>query len=254
MTHKPTERVLNILSLLASQTKGLPLTQISLLLQIPKSTISPILQEMTDKKFLYLQEADNTYAIGISSYCIGAAYERDTALFPYLKEEMKKISDEINEICQVGVLTGPDVLYILKQDPAISSAIKIISYVGKKLPAYCTALGKALLCEHSYEELKNLYPEGITPQTPKTVTDLQALHQQLQTIRQTNIATEYEEISSQLCCFAVPIRVDNHKAYAMSVSMPLFRTSDEKIAQTKKLLLQAKTKIENLANRPITTY
>lgn len=247
MTHKPTERVLHILSLLASQTKGLPLTRIAQTLDIPKSTLSPILQEMTDKKFLYFQDTDNTYSIGISSYCVGAAYERDTALFPYMKEEMKKISDEINEICQAGVLTGSDVLYILKQDPSVPSAIKIISYVGKKLPAYCTALGKALLCECSYEDLVRLYPNGLTAQTAKTITDLKTLHQQLSEIRLTHIATEYEEISSQLCCFAVPIRVNNHKAYAMSVSMPLFRTNEEKIARTKALLLQAKEKIESLA-------
>ena len=55
MAHKPTERVLHILLLLSGHPEGLSLTQIAEMLQIPKSTISPILQEMVYQNFLYIQ-------------------------------------------------------------------------------------------------------------------------------------------------------------------------------------------------------
>jgi len=250
LTHKPTERVLNILELLAAHPKGMTLTQLSADLQIPKSTISPILQELTDRNFLYLQPHSSLYSIGISTYCVGSTYEQERALLPFIKTCMKKISTEIHEICQVGVLDGPDVLYILKQDPEIPLTIKIISYVGKRIPAYCTALGKALLCDSSLEELQALYPEPLIPQTPNTITDLNLLYEQLQEIRKSSIATEYEEVTPQLCCFAVPIRLNSNRRYAMSVSMPLFRTSKEKIQRTKELLLVAKGTIEKFDTTP----
>ncbi len=245
LAHKPTERVLSVLSLLATHPEGLTLTQITKLLCIPKSTLFPILQEMVQEKFLHLSEKENLYFIGIAAYCIGAAYEYDKTLLPYIKSIMNKISQEINEMCQVGVLDGPNILYILKQDPDVAHTIKIISYIGKKLPAYCTALGKALLCQYTLKELKNLYPNGLVPQTKNTVIDFDKLYKQLQLIKSTQVASEFEEVTEQLCCFAVPIRLPNSRQYAMSISMPLFRATKEKIALAQKLLLQAKSSIES---------
>lgn len=245
MTHKPTERVLRILTLLAAHPEGLSLTQVTELLHIPKSTLSPILQEMVQQKFLQLQDNSKLYSIGISSYCIGAAYEHEKTLLPYIKSIMKDVTREINEICQVGVLDGADVLYILKEDAAITQTIKIISYIGKKLPAYCTALGKALLCDYTFPQLQALYPNPLVKQTKNTITDLHALYEQLQSIKQTHIAVEQEEITYQLCCFAVPIILTHTHNYAMSISMPLFRTTAKKQQLAKKLLLQAKDAIES---------
>lgn len=244
MSHKPTERVLGILSLLAAHPEGLSLTQITAFLSIPKSTISPILQEMTQQKFIQMQPGANLYTIGIASYCIGTAYEYDKTLLPYIKSIMQKITKEINEMCQVGILDGPDVLYILKEDTAANQTIKIISYVGKRLPAYCTALGKALLYDATLDELKQLYPNPFIKETVNTLENVQAFYDQLQTIKQTQIATEYEEVTYQLCCFAVPIILANSRRYAMSISMPLFRATEEKRALAKKLLLEAKAAIE----------
>ncbi len=245
MTHKPTERVLRILTLLAAHPEGLSLTQVTELLHIPKSTLSPILQEMVQQKFLQLQDNSKLYSIGISSYCIGAAYEHEKTLLPYIKSVMKDITREINEICQVGVLDGADVLYILKEDAAITQTIKIISYIGKKLPAYCTALGKALLCDYTFPQLQALYPNPLVKQTKNTITDLHTLYDQLQSVKQTHIAVEQEEITYQLCCFAVPIVLTHTHNYAMSISMPLFRATAKKQQLAKQLLLQAKHAIES---------
>ena len=158
---------------------------------------------------------------------------------------MKDITREINEICQVGVLDGADVLYILKEDAAITQTIKIISYIGKKLPAYCTALGKALLCDYTFPQLQALYPNPLVKQTKNTITDLHVLYEQLQSIKQTHIAVEQEEITYQLCCFAVPIVSTHTHTHAMSISMPLFRVTEEKKELAKRLLLQAKYDIES---------
>lgn len=252
MTHKPTERVLRILTLLAAHPEGLSLTQVTELLHIPKSTLSPILQEMVQQKFLQLQDNSKLYSIGISSYCTGAAYEHEKTLIPYIKSIMRDITREINEICQVGVLDGADVLYILKEDAAITQTIKIISYIGKKLPAYCTALGKALLCDYTFPQLQALYPNPLVKQTQNTITDLHTLYEQLQSIKQTHIAVEQEEITYQLCCFAVPIVLTHTHNYAMSISMPLFRATKEKKELAKQLLLQAKISIESY-DKSVTT-
>ena len=56
--HKPTQRVLQILELLGTEDKPLRLAQISRALDIPKSTLLPILQTMTQSQYLAKDGAD----------------------------------------------------------------------------------------------------------------------------------------------------------------------------------------------------
>lgn len=244
MSHKPTARVLNILNLLASSPHGLTFSEIATRLSIPKSTISPILQEMEQQNFLHLNHETGLYHIGISTYCVATAFQEDNLIIPALRAEIDTLSTEIGEVCQVGILDGANVLYILKKDARADHTLQIISYVGKRLPAYATALGKALLADLDYASLQKLYPDPLVPQTEKTITDLDVLWAQLQEIRKSHIASESEEATPYLCCFAVPIHIAKKQALALSISLPLFRATEETVALIKKRLLEVKQKFE----------
>ena len=52
--HAPTLRVLGILRLAGSRRDGLRLSEFSALLEIPKSTLVPILQTLCQQRFLHL--------------------------------------------------------------------------------------------------------------------------------------------------------------------------------------------------------
>lgn len=246
MSHKPTERVLNIFNILASHPSGLTLTDISKALNIPKSTLSPILNEMTLQNFLYLNPENGLFTVGISTYYLSAAYDQTNELIPHLKSVMKHIAAETNEICQAGILDGSEVLYILKEEPLADLPIRIISYVGKRLPAHCTALGKALLLDYTLKDLVKVLPPTLESKTPNTITSISDLYSQLQLFRKEGICYECEEVTPHLCCYAIPISLIGKKKVALSVSIPLFRRSQEKINQIKKMLLDAKAEIEAL--------
>ena len=247
MYHKPTARVLNILSLLSGQPKGLSLAQLATTLGIPKSTIFPILQEMVYQNYLYIEPRKNRYCIGITTKFVGSAYDPQREMIPLIKGEMKKITAQIHEICQLGILEGADVRYLLKEEPQEKFEIQILSHVGKTLPAYCTALGKALLAEKDFSEVRRLYPEGLHAQTPHTTTDFSHLAAQLSEVRQTSIAYEREEVCAYLCCYATPLHIGDEKTLALSVTMPIFRADEEKTALVCALLLAAKKQIEENA-------
>ena len=56
--HKPTLRVLDILQSLAStEDEGLTLTEIATQIQVPKSTIVPIIHTLRDHKFIEQKKA-----------------------------------------------------------------------------------------------------------------------------------------------------------------------------------------------------
>lgn len=244
MYHKPTERVLSIFTYLANQKNGATLTDLAASLDIPKSTISPILQEMAYQNYLYLDESSNKYHIGITTQAIASTYDPIQEIYPLIQKEMKKITEKTAEICQLGILEGENVLYISKEEPKINLDIQIISHVGTRIPAYCTALGKALLMGSSLTQLENLYPQGLHSKTSKTITDMVLLKKQLDSFQDVGISNEEEEITPYLCCYAVPINLPNNQKIAISVSMPIFRADESKRKLVKKLLLQAKKNID----------
>lgn len=242
--HKPTTRVLDILEFLASNPDGLSLTEISNLISAPKSTILPIIRTMANRKFVFFNKSTYKYSIGINSFCIGSTYTHNTNILELIKKEMKYIVENADEICQMGILENDKVLYIAKVDS--NNPIRIVSYVGKKIPAYCTALGKSLLCEKSLDELIALYGNNMISFTKNTITDIHTLYDELLEIKNTKISFEYGEINEETYCISTPLYKDQSLVAAISVSIPFFRMNPQKTELVKKLLLESKYKIEQI--------
>jgi DNA-binding IclR family transcriptional regulator len=163
--------------------------------------------------------------------------------FSFIKKEMADITAKTSEVCQMGVLDNGQVLYIAKADS--KEPIRIASFVGKRLPAYCTALGKAMLASKTIDEVKRLYPEGLRSYTARTITDFTALEHQLNEVRQNGWAYEDGEITEQIECFAVPVYTESRLLGAVSVSAPSFRLTAEKRALIFSALKESRARIEN---------
>lgn len=239
--HKPTQRVLQILLAIASEKEELTLSEISEKTNIPKSTISPILSTMVELKFL--SRKDNMkYKIGINTFISGESYLESTSLLEMIKNNMAEIVKECNEICQLGIIQDNNVFYIAKKDP--TQSIQLMSYVGKFLPLYSTALGKVLIYKKSKEEIKNLIGTTLTPLTEYTITDIDTFLAEIDKVKSRGYSYDIQETSLDARCVAVPIEKDDKVIAAISVSVPTFRSSDEKLNSILEILLKYKNKIE----------
>lgn len=242
--HNPTLRVIRILESLRGQPQGKTLTEIAKSCGMPKGSIFPIVHTLASYKLLRYDELSSKYSIGIRCYEIGNEYIMQMNVSDEIREITKKIVSKCRETSHFAVLDGSDVVYLMKQDS--SEAIRMVSSIGKRIPAYSTAIGKALLSGCTDEQVHALYPEGLQKITDKTITSLDVLCEQLSEIRKTKIAYETEESSLNITCIAVPVEKNGEVAAALSVSIPIFRATDEKKEQVKAVLFEAKAEIETL--------
>jgi DNA-binding IclR family transcriptional regulator len=243
--HNPTLRVINILELLDEHPEGLTLTELSEKTDIPKSTISPIIYTLQNKNYIIVDKSSNKYKLDIKSFTLGKSYLLNLNSIDVIKKEMEDIVKICNETCQLGVLIDFDVLYLAKVDP--NQPIKLVSSVGKKLPAYATALGKALLSDYSDSEIINYYKKhNLEPITKNTITDINELLKQINEVRKGKVAYDYAEINEDIGCRAVPLRKDGKIVAAISVSFPLYRATKDRIELIEKTLLEKQTVIEQL--------
>lgn len=244
--HRPTERVLNILELLATNNNGLTLTELSKALNAPKSSIMPLVHTMTAKKFIYMEKGTGKYFIGIATFSVGSAYINNMNTLQFIQTEMKNIVNLTNETCQLGIQKKDKLLYIAKEDSL--EPIRLVSYVGKQLPLYCTALGKAILAEKTNDEILELYPNGLNPITNNTITSFSTLFKELDLSKELGYTVEHEESTPHVNCIGVSLVSNNNVLGALSVAIPSFRFSDEKLSFVIDILKSSKTKLETYFN------
>ena len=242
--HRSTARVLSILQLLSSHQNGCTLAELSQLLEAPKSSLFPIIHTMADQNFVSYDETAQAYSIGLNSYLTGISYLKKHGVFELILGEMKHIVDQCSEICQFGILEHSEVLYLAKVDSP--EPVRLSSDIGKRLPAYCTSLGKALLSNISPKELAALYPDPLIPVTGNTVRNLEELLLQLSHIHKTSIALEQGETHPDISCIATPLMKAGNIVAAISVSVPTFRFTPQKQKQIESILLTSKASLEKL--------
>ena len=222
--HKPTARVLEILELLTTAEDSLRLSDISRTLEIPKSTLLPILQTMVQCRYLEKDGADR-YSLGMAMLGAAAAASRRHSPQKFIRACLRELVEAFRETCYYGVLDGDRVLYLEKVDSP--QPIRMLTSIGHRLPAYATGIGKALLADYTQAQLEDLYPQGLTPLTDKTVADIPALAAQLEQAKTLGYAWEVEESTDHIRCFAVPVRKGGAITGAISMAIPMFRYQEE---------------------------
>lgn len=218
--HQPTLRVLQVLQSIASEGSGKRLTELSHELDIPKSTLLPILQTLCEAQFLTKDESGR-YDAGTALFSLGAEFSGKFPLLPHVRQMLEALVRELGETCYFGVLDEGQVLYLEKADSP--QPLRMLTAVGHRLPAYATGLGKALLMDHTASQLAALYPEPLKALTERTITDLSRLDEQLEKARLEGYTWESEESTPHVRCFAVPVRKHGRIVAAISMTIPLFR-------------------------------
>ncbi len=223
--HLPTIRVLKILDTVAEDSCGRRLSDFSRELGIPKSTLLPILQTLCERHYL-TQNDFGHYIAGTALFALGATFSDCFPVLDYVRSQLSEVVDLLGETCYCGALSDGHVLYLEKVDS--KQSLRFLTNTGKRLPAYATSLGKALLMDKSEEELNDLYPDGLQPVTANTISNIAQLVQQINQARRDGYTWEVEESTEHIRCFAAPIRKHGKIIAAISVAIPLFRYQEER--------------------------
>lgn len=120
------------------------------------------------------------------------------------------------ETVHLAVLQGTDVFYLSKLYG--HRQVRSPSRIGARVPAYCTAVGKAMLA-HDPVALDDVLSRSLAPLTPHTAVTADELAQQVWRIRRDGVAYDNDEIRVGLSCVAMPILDPSGRPVAaMSVS------------------------------------
>jgi DNA-binding IclR family transcriptional regulator len=159
---------------------------------------------------------------------------------PYL-EELQKIT---GETVHLGIRDNDSVVYVTKIDS--SNPIMLYSQIGKRIPLYCSAMGKSILADSSDDEIKNYLTENLLiKKTTKTITTKSGFMEEINKVRNLGYAFDDGEHEEEVFCVGASLTSDGKNFGAISVSTPKYRLTDETSENTIKAVQKCKTEILN---------
>lgn len=143
---------------------------------------------------------------------VASGGEIRTAALPALRD----LVERLGETGHLAILEGTEAVTIEVVDGW--HTVRMHSWVGKRSPAHCSSMGKALLAGLPGGRIDELYGGRLEARTERTVTSRTALKKELAEIRERGYALDLEELEPHLCCVAAPI-TDHTGAVVASVSV-----------------------------------
>ena len=236
-------RAFEILKIVGSKEKRRSVREVSEALGLNIATVHRFI--ITLERLGALTRDTNGYlqpGILLADICSDIAY--DELLANIITPHMPKIVEIANETVHAGVLHAGNVQYIAKFESHRS--LKISTYIGKMLPAYCTAMGRLLLSGLTDSELdRYLATTRLEQLTPHTITDGPALSDMIRKVATDGYAIDNQETEDGLLCIAVPIFNRNRRVCAaISVSGPASRMQSNTLKSILVALQDEARKIE----------
>jgi IclR family transcriptional regulator, pca regulon regulatory protein len=178
----------------------------------------------------YVERVEGTRAFRLTLKCLDLGFhaiaraDLRTAARPVLRQ----LVGEVNEAASIGVLEGADVLYVERIQAGLTR-LGVEVRIGTRVPAYCTAIGHAILAFlPRAEQVRVLEARERVKLTEHTVTDLGALLARLETVRARGYALSEQETVAGLRVLSAPVLdADGAPVAGLSVAAPALRMSRE---------------------------
>jgi DNA-binding IclR family transcriptional regulator len=213
-------RASDILDALAAAGKPVRAAALAESTGFSRSTLYLMLETLA--RMQWIEKRDEGYVVGVGLFELGNAYVRHDALQAAFREGARAFIRQHNEVVQLAVLDGVQVVYVAREDA--HRPVRLVSDLGSRLPAHGCALGKALLASFADEEIIERFPERLEAVTPRTITRRATLLRELAGIRLSGLAVEREEVAEGLSCFAAYVGMTPAgKRVAVSTSVPVGR-------------------------------
>lgn len=236
---KSLKKALLILELFVNNER-LSIGELSNMTSYGKSTVHRIVGTFISMQYIDQSLIDGKYFATTKLFELGNAVAGRIPIINIARPYLEELYRECKETVNLGIVDNYEVLYL---DKIISKEpLRIDLEIGKRIPAYCSGLGKAVMAFSGNENFENI---NITRFTKNTVGSIEELKDSLDKTRRDGYSFDDEEYIEGLVCIAVPILGSDGKSIAaISVAVPKTRLTEESKSRSIKLLKIAAEKIK----------
>lgn len=221
-------RALRLLKLFTPERPELPLSAVSKLAGLNKTTAHRLLQALASEAMLERNRASGAYRLGPALMALGVQALASNDLRLRARPLLKRLAEDTGETATLEVPID-DTMLILDEVSG-SHFLGAAGNVGTRWPIHATSTGKALIAfdEHGMDRLA----DELEPLTERTITAREDLEQQLAEIRRRGFAETVDELEDGFSGVAAVVRGGTGDVLgALSICGPTQRLTDARRAR-----------------------
>ena len=233
------DRALAALAALSNSASDCSLAELCPALGLHKSTAHRLMMVLEQHRLVVKNPETGRYRLGLRLYELGSRAIDGLDLRGRARPYLDRLQERFGETVFFCILDEGQVFYVDKVESQRS--VRTACTVGSRAPAYCTAVGKAMLSELPDTEVAAIVRKsGMKAITANTITTLGRLKNELRAVRSRGYAIDDEEKEEGLRCVGAVVHAHSRKlSAAMSISGPAFRMTKERIPEVAQALMQA---------------
>ncbi len=243
---KSLAKAFTLLDALGKFENGTSIAVLSKELKMGKSTVHRLLATLREFDLVWFDASTSNYALGSRILRWSDLLLRQNLLIRHGSPILRELVHSSHETASLAVLEGLDVIFIARFES--TQRLRMSEAVGSRCPAYCTALGKALLAALSEEEFRAVFDgiDSLKPMTPNSIVSKERLWDHLQKVRQDGVAYDFEENVAGGICIGTAVRNHTGRAVAgLSISFPTQRLRGDILITLKDSLLRAANRLSS---------
>lgn len=195
-------------------------------LGLPRATVHRLLTALCHRGLLTHDSETGKYRLGLKLFELGSIVGNSLDVKRVAQPHLVNLARETGETAHLVMLEGVDVVFIDKVET--DNPFRMVSQIGRRLPARNSGSGKALLARLSADELIRRFATAAL--TNGEAFELDPLLRRLAAIRQQGWAIDDEETQAGLRCIGTVIVDHTGEGVAgISVSGPIARISTDRI-------------------------
>lgn len=216
-------RALDILEAFEVGQDELGVTELSRKLKLHKNNVFRLLATLETRGYVEQERESGNYRLGLRTFEVASVFLHHLGLVREARPALEQLARETGEAACLGVLEGASVVCVDMVET--SQPVRVVSHLGRRLPAHATALGKAQLAFRPQGELDELWKaHPLAPVTGRTLSAPGRLGDELARVVGQDLALEDEELEIGVRSVAAPIRDYAKRVVgAIGVRGPAFR-------------------------------
>jgi DNA-binding IclR family transcriptional regulator len=220
-------RAFGILETIARRTDGVNLVDLAREAKLHNSTAFHLVRTMVALGYVRQDPETKRYHVGRQLFALAAGAHDEANLVFVSGPILRELASRTGEACHIALRVGDDVVTVAKSEG--SSVIRMAERVGAVRPAYCTAIGKALLASQADAQIdKYLARVTLRRYTANTIVERARLARELEAVRAAGYAVDNAEFNAEARCIAAPVRDFTGRVIAVvGISGPVWRVTSE---------------------------
>jgi IclR family acetate operon transcriptional repressor len=245
------DRAFLILDVMADAGGEAKLTEIAAAAGLNVSTCHHLISTLYNWGYVSRGVNSRSYVLGSRILHLSAACLRQVDMPRRAQSFVDRLNDQTREAVQLAIMQDTNLLHVLRREAR--QAVRVDAGLGGEAgAAHATATGKAILAWLPPTELDRIVADkGLGTFTPHTITDFEALKEELRLTRRRGYSMDREEFRPGVVCVGAAIR-DHAGAVVGSIAIatPAFRATPEYLDQIKIHLISATDELSSELGAP----